>query len=78
VRAPESRVSPGQIAAPYQELAAQPEQDGRGRRQGHRPAAAARAGEEAVSADGKTVTQPGIPIVGAASAEFAPRPASPR
>ncbi|MCK1445429.1 hypothetical protein IVB43_23880 [Bradyrhizobium sp. 48] len=71
VRAPESRVSPGQIAAPYQELANNLNKIGEVVDKDIAQPAAARAGEEAVSADGKTVTQPSIPIIGAASAEFA-------
>jgi hypothetical protein len=71
VRAPESRVTPAQIAAPYQELAQNLSKAGEVVDKDIAQPLAARAGEEAVSADGKTVTQPGFPIIGAASAEFA-------
>lgn len=71
LRAPESRVSPGQIAAPYQELAANLTKMGEVVDKDVAQPLAIRAGEAAVSPDGKTVNQPGIPIVGAASAEFA-------
>lgn len=70
LRAPESRVSPSQIAAPYLELAANLSKMGEVVDKDIARPAAARAGEEAVSADGKTVDQ-SFPIIGAASAEFA-------
>jgi len=70
LRAPESRVSPSQIAAPYMELAQNLNKMGEVANEVAVNQAAV-AGEEAVSEDGKTVKKPAIPIVGPASAEFA-------
>lgn len=71
LRAPESRVSPGQIAAPYQELANNLTKMGEVIERDVAVPAAERAGEQAVSPDGKTVAAPSIPILGAASTAFA-------
>jgi hypothetical protein len=69
VRAPESRVSPAQIAAPYQQLASNLNKMGEVAEEVGTKLAT-REGEEAVSADGKTIAKPVIPILGVASAEF--------
>lgn len=71
VRAPESRVSPSQIAAPYMELAANLNKMGEVVDKDIAQPAALQAGQDSVSADGKSVEKPAIPIIGAASAEFA-------
>lgn len=70
LRAPESRVSPGQIAAPYQELAANLNKMGEVAEDVSTKLATTE-GENAVSPDGKTIAKPTIPILGVASAEFA-------
>lgn len=71
LRAPESKVSPGQIEAPYRELAANLTKMGEVADKDIAQPAALQAGQDAVSTDGKSVSQPAIPILGAASAEFA-------
>jgi hypothetical protein len=70
VRAPTSRVSPGQIEAPFRQLADNLTKMGEVT-ENVAEKAAYEAGQEAVSQDGRTVTKPLIPIVGPASAEFA-------
>src|SRR6266404_6499555 len=71
LRAPVSRYSPGQIAGPYQELAANLTKAGEVAERDIAVPAAERAGEQAVSPDGKTVTPSAIPILGAATSAFA-------
>ncbi len=70
LRAPESRVSPGQIAAPYRELADNLTKMGEVSSD-IAIEAAGRAGQQAVSADGKTIDNSGAFILGPASTEFA-------
>jgi len=69
-QAPTSSVSPGQIESPYRMLADNLNKIGE---VGNEVAGkfAEDAGRDAVSADGKTIDKPSIPIIGPASAEFA-------
>ncbi|TAL43848.1 MAG: hypothetical protein EPN91_05685 [Salinibacterium sp.] len=71
LQAPRSSLSPGQIAAPYQELADNLTKAGEVMQEDVAKPLAKKAGEAAVSEDGKTITQPSFPILGPASAEFA-------
>ncbi|MEO6381986.1 MAG: hypothetical protein ABIO35_08310 [Nitrobacter sp.] len=71
VKAPESAVSPGEVAAPFKQLGAALDQAGEALMEVAKPLAQ-RAGVEAVRTgeDGNMVVDRGMPILGAAGAEF--------